>query len=215
MRKLVFVLITFIFISCNTHKNDKVVFISLSPRVNWDSLGVPQIIVRQYAEFSLSTKDSLIISKSENIYEVYNTKIPINGLENFYHFKVSDKFVKSMNKLLDGDYKKTYRRTLSEESIDDRNMDFIIIIRDNLFKIIPYEHEYLPEELKLIEDSIDKYVNSTSLVQYKDNYPIETISRLQDSLFKRLPPPPRPLKSTKKCTPPEINDKKEEQTPSP
>jgi hypothetical protein len=179
----------------------------LYPRVNWDSVGVPQLVVRQFAEFSLSTKDSLIISRSENMYEVDNVKTPLYGLDNFYHYNVNDKFVKSMTKLLDYDYKKTYRRTLSEISIDDRNMDFIIIIRDNLFKIIPYEHNYLPEELKQIDDSVDKYVNSTSLVKYKHKYPIETISRLQDSLFKRLPPPRQP-KSTVKFKTPVINDEK-------
>ncbi len=207
MRKLIILFITFIFISCNTHKNDKIVFISLYPRVSWDSLGVPQLVVKEYAEFSLSTKDGLIISKSENMYEADNTKTPLYGLDNFYHYNVNDKFVKSMTKLLDYNYKKTYRRILSEGSIDDRNMDFIIIIRDSLFNIIPYEHNLLPEELKQIDDSVDKYVNSTNLVKYKHNYPIETISRLQDSLFKRLPPP-RQFKSTVKFTTPVINDEK-------
>ncbi len=208
MRKLVISFITFIFIGCNTHKNDKVVLISLYPRVSWDSLGVPQLVVRQYAEFSFSTKDSLIISRSENMFEVDNMKTPLFGLDSFYHYNVNGKFIKSMTKLLDYNYKKTYRRSLSEGSIDDRNMDFIIIIRGNFFNIIPYEHNYLPEELKQINDSVDKYVNSKSLVKYKHNYPLEIISRLQDSLFKRLSPP-RQLNSTVKFKPQVLNDEKE------
>ncbi|HEY6914313.1 MAG TPA: hypothetical protein VI413_06525 [Paludibacter sp.] len=209
MRKLIFVFTTFILIGCNMHKNDKVIFISLLPEIKWDSLGVPQIVVRQYAEFSLSSKNNLIISKSEDMYEVDNMDIPKYDLDSFSYYKVNDSFVKSMTKLIESNYKKSYRRTLGKNDIDDRNMDFIIIIRDNLFKIIPYEHDYLPEELKQIDDSIDKYLNSTSLIQYKFNHSIETISRLQDSLFKRLPPPPRPLRSTIKFTSPIINDKKE------
>ena len=191
------------------HKSDKVVFVSFYPQINWDSLGVPQLVVRQYAEFSVATNDSLIVSKAEHVYEVDNMKIPKFGIDSFSRCKVNEKFEKTMTQLMTSDFKETYRRTLSEGSIDDRNMDFIIIIRDNLFKIIPYEHNYLPEELKQIDNTIDKYVNSTNLVKYKHNDPIETISRLQDSLFKKLPPPPRPLKSTVRFTPPVINDEKE------
>ena len=69
----------------------------------------------------------------------------------------------------------------------------------------------MPENLKQIDDSVNKYVNSTSLVQYKDNISIEIISRLQDSLFKKMPPQ-NPLKSTVKFIPPVINYKKEKQT---
>lgn len=201
MRKLIFVFITCIFTSCNIHKTDKVVFVSFYPQINWDSLGVPQLVVRQYAEFSVATNDSLIVSKAEHVYEVDNMKIPKFGVDSFSRCKVNEKFEKAMTQLMTSDFKETYRRSLSEESIDDRNMDFIIIIRDNMFKIIPYEHNYLPKELKQIDNTIDKYVNSTNLVKYKHNDPLETISRLQDSLFKKLPPPPRPLKSTVRFTP--------------
>ena len=205
MRNIVLLFITFIFISCNTHKNDKVVFISLLPWVNWDSLGIPQIVVRQYAEFSLSTKDSIVISKLEKTNNDNNKKKPKYGLENFYHFKINDKFVKSMTKVLKGDLEKRYKRTLGKEYIDDRHWNYIIIIRDDSFKVIPYEHDLLPDELKQIDDSVDKYVSTTSLVHYKDNHTLETISRLQDSLFKKQPP----QKLIKiKFIPPVINYKK-------
>ena len=138
MRNIVLLFITFIFISCNTHKKDKVVFISLLPWVNWDSLGIPQIVVRQYAEFSLSADESLVISKLEKIHNFDNKKTHKFCLENFYHFKINNQIVKSMTKLLNGDFKKTYRRTLGKDYIDDRDWKYIIIIRDNLFKIIPY-----------------------------------------------------------------------------
>jgi hypothetical protein len=218
MRNIVLLFITFIFISCNSHKKDKVVFISLLPWVNWDSLGIPQIVVRQYAEFSLSTKDSIVISKLEKTNNDNYKRRPKYGLENFYHFKINDKFVKSMTKVLNGDLEKTYKRTLGKEYIDDRHWNYIIIIRDNFFKVIPYEHDLLPVELKQIDDSVDKYTNLTSLAHYKDNYTLETIIRLHDSIIKILPPPR--LKSTLKFTPPLLKVEKgnklnENQTPSP
>ena len=55
--------------------------------------------------------------------------------------------------------------------------------------MILYEHRVLPADLKEIDSMISDIFNSTALIPSKKNISERLIYCLQDSLFKRNPPP--------------------------
>ncbi len=205
MKKLFFGLFAITFIGCSsTQNNDKIIFIRLEPRILYDTIGTPRLYLNQYAEFRFNSGDSLFIGKSES----KNTdtgNFSQFGLEKFYVYNVEDDFVDLMTKIVKGSYKDSYVRKLSQLSIDDRQMCLLIIFQNGTQRIIEYcELESLPRELKQADSLIAIYANVFQRnISHKPNYSEQIILNVQDSLFRKFPPP---LKSTIQFIHPKVPD---------
>ena len=169
-----------VFIGCNSHKNeDSIVFISLHSGVLYDTIDKPYLHIKQYAEYKFSNKDSLSFGIQGNYnyyddnYRIDNEKPFYFGLEKFYTNKIDKSFSELMTKILNGEYKESYVLNLKGKQ-----------------KVVFYFDEYrLPEELRKADSLIRNQINLSSQMSDKPNFSLQTILNLQDSLFRRLPPP--------------------------
>ena len=94
---------------------------------------------------------------------------------------------------------------MREGKADDRNLNFIIIENGKKTRTILYEHHKLPEDLKEIDSIITEIFNSKKIIPCKRNISEKVILSLQDSLYKRNPPP-RLIKSSVKFDAPVIEN---------
>ena len=196
----IFILFFMIFIfigSCNSHKNeDSIVFVLLNTSLLYDTIGNPYLYIKQYAEYKFCNKDSLFIGVSGNYdyyehnYRIDNEKPFHFGLEKFYVKKIDRDFSELMTKILNEEYDDSY-----------------VINRNGKQKIIFYFYEYhLQEDLEKADSLIKKQINLSTQMIDKPNYSLQAILNLQDSLFRRLPPPGPPMNSTIQFTPPIIDE---------
>ena len=201
-----------IFIGCNSHKNeDSITYIRLRPSVLFDTIEKKTYLhIEQYAEYRFRNKDSLFIGVSgyhDSDYFIDNEKPFHFGLEKFYTNKISRNFSELMTKILNGEYKGSYKEKFGEYSIDDRPTDVFVINRNGKQKFVLYFEKYLlPEELKEADNLIESQIILSTQEVFKPNYSLKIILNLQDSLFQRLPPPEPPLNSTVEFTPPIIDE---------
>ena len=200
MKKIiVLIALSFIISGCNNLKNNtSISFIRLHPNVLYDPIGNPYLSIKQYVEYRFA--DSLYIGKSEN--DKNNEKRYSQfGLSKFYSQKMDKDFSDLMEKISNGNYKESYVRELGEFAIDDRHISILVINKNRIKKMIFYcEEELLPDDLKLATNWINKFATSVNNETTKPNYSSEIIAGVQDTLFKRLPPP----KSTVEFISPEI-----------
>ena len=191
------------FIGCNSHKNeDSIICICLHTNLLYDTIGNPYLHIKQYAEYKFCNKDSLFIGTSGN-YDYWENNLRIDnkkpfhfGLEKFYANKIDRDFSELMTKILNGEYKESYKKEF-EEGIDDSPIEVFVINRNGKQKFIFYSEKYLlPEELKKADSLIKSQINFSTQMIDKPNYSLQTILNLQDSLFRKLPPPCPPLNFT-------------------
>jgi len=202
-----------IFLGCNSQKNeDSIAFVRLHTNVLYDTVGNPYLHIKQYAEYKFSNKDSLFIGVSgnnyyENNFRIDNEKPFYFGLEKFYTNKINRDFSELMTKILNGKYEKSYREQLGEFSIDDREGVMFIINQNGKQRFIDYYENYLlPKELRRADSLIREQINLPMQILDKPNYSPQIILNLQDSLFRKYPPPGPPLNSTIVFTPPTIEE---------
>ena len=194
-RLLLWIIISSFFIGCNNIKdNNTITFIRLYPNVLFDTVGNPNLHIKQYVEYKFAVKDSLFIGKSEN--HVVNEEVtPQYGLTKFYSCKIEDNISDLMRTILNENYKKSYLKELGARSIDDRHIGIIVINRNGTQKfILYYEEDRLPDELKQVNDFIENNLIFPDKTTDKPNYSTIAITNLQDYLFQKLAPPPPPLK---------------------
>lgn len=201
----IFVLLILLF-GCESEKNKRIFFIKISPAALYNKENEPEVFICRYVEYNIQNENELKIAKSENRYQKYDYKsIPKNGLDHYYTYKLNTEEINSMRKLFSVDYKDSYFRK-SGGGIDDRGMDFIIIEKGNNIKVVLYEQNLLPDELRKMNNQISVISNSSELNPSQKNVSERIIKNLQDTLLKRNPPPPR-LKSVIKFTEPADNEK--------
>jgi hypothetical protein len=203
MKNVSIFLLLFIFLGCNTYKNERVIFVSLKPRVITTKSNKVEIFVDKYIEFISYIDNYLRIAKSEGNYQLGDTSTPRFGLDKFYLYKYDAELETSLKKLFSTYYKNSYYRKMSEEKMDHRNLNFIIIENGKKTRTILYEHHKLPEDLKEMDSIITAIFNSDKIIPCKKNISEKVISSLQDSLFKQNPPP-RLIKSSVKFKAPVI-----------
>jgi len=200
-----------VFVGCNSPKNeDSIAFVCLYPNILYDTMGNPYLHIKQYAEYKFSNKDSLFIGVSGNdYYDINNENTLQFGLEKFCASKIDNDFSELMVKILNGEYKESYKKEVGEYYINDGRTSIVVINRNGKQKfILCYEKELLPDELEkadnLINQIIFGYTNFSMPMLDKPNYSRKLILSLQDSLFQKHPPE-LPLNSIK-FTPPMINE---------
>ena len=202
-----------VFIACSSHKNeDSITFIRLRPSVLYDTINKKTYLnIKQYAEYRFSNKDSMFIGVSGYYSTYYDSDDIIDnekpfhfGLEKFYVNKIDKDFSELMTKILNGEYKETYKRAFRGDPTD-----VFVINRNGKQKFILFFEKYLlPEELNKADSLIESQINLPTQEIDKPNYSRQIILKLQDSLFRRLPPPPPPLSSTVEFTPPIIEGRR-------
>ena len=205
MKKIMIFLLLFILFSCDNDKTERITFLSLQPRVITDKNNNSEIFVEKYLEYCPHIGNQIKIAKSEGHYELDNKSTPKFGLDKFYSYKYDAKIKTALKKLFSTEYKNSYFRKLSDEKSDDRNLNFIVIEKGKVTRMILYEHRKLPLDLKEIDTMISDIFNSKALIPSKRNISENIIYSLQDSLFNRNPPP-RLLKSSVKFDAPVIEE---------
>jgi hypothetical protein len=205
MKNISIFLLLFIFFGCNTYKNERIIFVSLKPRVITTKSNKVEIFVDKYIESSPYIDNYLRIAKSEGNYQLGDTSTPRFGLDKFYLYKYDAELETSLKKLFSTYYENSYYRKMREGKADDRNLNFIIIENGKKTRTILYEHHKLPEDLKEIDSIITEIFNSDKIIPCKRNISEKVISSLQESLYKRNPPP-RLIKSSVKFDAPVIEN---------
>jgi len=206
MKNISIFLLLIILFGCKTEKNERIFFVRISPGLICNEEKKPELYVSRFIEYSSQNANQLKVAKSVGCYYQFDNKsTPKFGLDRFYTYKLNTETKISIQNLFSSNYKDRYYRKITE-GIDDRGMEFIIIEKGKDVKLILYEYGQLPVELKKIDRLINDISNSSALIPSSKNTSEKVLTTLQDSLFRRNPPPQQ-VQSTIKFVAPTVNEK--------
>ena len=186
---LVFIMLI---IGCTYKTERKIVFLDLFERVLFDSIGNPEIHIRQYAEYHHGAKYLIIAQTKTDISAADSTNYL--WLTEFYKYKLNDTLLFQLDKLFNnlcekecfnliGGFRGQLPLLMISETSDRTNT-------------IWYEKENLTDGLNNVISKINTIRLLPDAKSFQHKICDKLIFIFQKELFNINPPPPPPLKTT-------------------
>jgi hypothetical protein len=169
--------------SCSTHKRSISKFIFIAGQdIVYDSLENPQLSIRNYFEFVSNSEIKIATG-----HRYYDSIAPAFGLDSFYKADFDPNFARSLDITFIG-------RNYNTDYYEGKTYwyyFFLVVSNDSMKATISFnDPKLLPKELCNLYLQISNFSGSHKIYHLKKFTVDKAVTILQDSLFKRFPPPP-------------------------
>lgn len=174
----------------NGSSKDKLIFAIIGTMCTYDSVGRPQLMLREYIEYNQGIRTKVALGRGDYF---KSKNAPSFCLDTFYSLNRNDsiqifidKFLKNFN------YKNEY------PGPGDRFTYLIIYKSRNTVKQILYKIDSLPKGLAILDSYLKNLIHSKGLTPIHSFDVDSLLYDYQGQLFLKHPPPPAPEEMVEK-----------------